>query len=254
MRWSRFKKQMDGTATKTRTRGPNNNPNSPRKNNTTSKISKSPRKGQGKGKAKEEAEVEDEDSQNSGIGIGIKPEPGMSSRQGTAESEALSERIAGRGEKRVKMEPGLTGVASRGENQQQPTPKTMPGTPSSGRYLREASASPSPGPNSHSHSDHDERFDGEMDEMGFSFGMAGEDALPGMPMYATFAGGEFGMGTGFGVGGMGMQMGIGDMYEGLWQGSGQSGNGGSGHGGSGMQERGVHVKTEPRWEEAYRHV
>ena len=39
--------------------------------------------------------------------------------------------------------------------------------------------------------------------MGFSFGMAGEDALPGMPMYAPFAGGEFGMGSGFGVGGDG---------------------------------------------------
>jgi hypothetical protein len=263
MRYSRFKKQMDGTATKTRTRGPNN-PNSPRKNNTTSKISKvvSPRKGQGqrKGKAKEEVEVEDEESQNSGIG-GIKPEPGMSSssRQGTAESEALSERILGRGEKRVKMEPGLLGVtAPRGENQQQslPTPKTMPGTPSSGRYLREASASPSPGPNSHS--DHDDRFEGEMDEMGFSFGMGCEGALPGLPMYASFAGGEFGMGAGFGVGvgvgGMGMQMGMGDMYEGLWQGPGQSGHVGSGHGGSGMREGGVHVKTEPRWEEAYRHV
>jgi hypothetical protein len=229
MRYSRFKKQME--------------------------ISKSPRKGQGqgKGKAKEEVEVEDEESQNSGIG-GIKPEPGMSSssRQGTAESEALSERILGRGEKRVKMEPGLLGVtAPRGENQQQslPTPKTMPGTPSSGRYLREASASPSPGPNSHS--DHDDRFEGEMDEMGFSFGMGCEGALPGLPMYASFAGGEFGMGAGFGVGvgGMGMQMGMGDMYEGLWQGA---GNGG--HGGSGVREGGVHVKTEPRWEEAYRHV
>jgi hypothetical protein len=250
MRYSRFKKQMDGTATKARTRGPNT-PNSPRKNN--SKVSKSPRKGQGqgKGKAKEE-EVDDEDSQTSGI----KPEPGMSSRQGTAESEALSERIAARAEKRVKMEPGLVGVARWSENQQQPTPRTMPGTPSSGRYLREASASPSPGPNSHSQSDHEERFDGEIDEMGFSFGMAGGEALPGMPMYAPFAGGEFGMGSGFGVGagGMGMQMGMGDIYEGLWQGHGQSEHGGSGHGESGMQEGGVHVKTEPRWEEAYRHV
>ena len=81
-----------------------------------------------------------------------------------------------------------------------------------------------------------------MDEMGFSFGMAGGDALPGMPMYATFAGGEFGMGAGFGVGGMGMQMGMGDMYEGLWQGPGNSGHGGSGNGGSGMREGGVHVK------------
>ncbi len=164
--------------------------------------------------------------------------------------------MVGRSEKRVKLEPGLLGLTSRAENQQQPTPRTMPGTPSSGRYLREASASasPSPGPNSLEEREEDEERFGEMDEMGFSFGMGGEDALPGMPMCAPFSGSEYAMGAGFGVGGMGMQMGMGDMYEGLWQGHGNSGHGGSGTGGSGMREGGVHVKTEPRWEEAYRHI
>ena len=250
MRYSRFKKQMDGTATKTRSRS---NPNSPRKNNSNSKISKSPRKG--KGKAKEETDVEDEggDSQSGlGIEMGIKPEPGsgmnLGSRQGTAESEAFP----GRSEKRFKLEPGL-----RGENQQQqqPTPKTMPGTPSSGRYNleREASASPS---------EH-EGFP-EIDEMGFSFG---ENTLPGMsmPMYAPppapFAGGAFDMGNGSGSGfGMGSGsvfgggMGHDNMYDPLWHGHTGSG------GGNGMQSvgeaggAGVQVKTEPRWEDAYRRV
>jgi hypothetical protein len=230
MRYSRFKKQMDGTATARRPRGPN----SPRKSKV--EKNKSPRKG--KGKAKEE----DEESQSSGI----KAEPGMSSRQGTAESEAVSERM----EKRVKLEPGLRfGAASTSHSESQPTPRTMPNTPtSSSRYVREASASPSPGP----HSDH-ERFDaGEMDEMGFSFGMHGDEpGMPGMPgMYAPLIGGEFEMGHLGGIGGMGMQMGMGDMYKGLWQGNSHGGNGGQRMHGEG----GVHVKTEPRWEEAYRHV
>jgi hypothetical protein len=224
MRYSRFKKQMDGTAAVRRPRGPN----SPRK-----KVEKktSPRKSKSKSKAgKEEEDDEDHDGEKVKLEVmGMGSASG--SRQGTVESDAGSERM----EKRVKLEPGV-GVASSSEALN--TPQTMPGTPSEGsRFVREASASPSPGPS--------ERFDGageigEMDEMGFSFGMHGEEAGIG-GLYAPMMG--EGMGGGFGMG-MGMQMGLGDPFEGLWQ------------GGGGMQvgEGGVHVKTEPRWEEAYRHV
>jgi hypothetical protein len=217
MRYSRFKKQMDGTATVRRPRGPN----SPRKK---VEKNKSPRKGKSKANKGEEDDDEAEK---------IKLEPG--SRQGTVESDAGSERH----ERKVKLEPGL-GVASSSESQ--PTPRTMPGTPSS-RYVREASASPSPGPS--------EWFDragdmSEMDEMGVSFGMPGEEA--GMAsMYAPMMG--EGVGGGFGMG-MGMQMGLGDPFGGHWQG----GHGGQGGGGIQVGEGGVLVKTEPRWEDAYRHV
>ncbi|KAE9371969.1 hypothetical protein N431DRAFT_482855 [Stipitochalara longipes BDJ] len=235
MRYSRFKKQMEGTATIRRPRGPN----SPRKTKVE-KSAKSPRKG--KGKAKEEEEEEP-----------VKMEP--VSRQGTVESEHVSEREGtGRMEKRVKLEPGLAlGGATTSFSESLPTPRTMPNTPtSSSQYAREASASPSPGPS--------ERFEAgdmsEMDEMGFSFGMHGNDGLPGMYAAPPMMG--EGMGPGFAGGfgmGMGMQMGLGDPYEGLWQGHGHA-HGGHGGQGSGMPggERGVHVKTEPRWEEAYRHT
>ncbi|KAN0110137.1 hypothetical protein V8E51_006524 [Hyaloscypha variabilis] len=249
MRYSRFKKQMDGTATVRRPRGPNTN--SPRK----AKVEKpkSPRKG--KGKAKEEEAEEERVKMEPGMGMGY------GERQGTVESEALSashnERDCDRerAEKRVKLEPGLALGISQSESL--PTPKTMPNTPSSSRYVREAeaSASPSPGPS--------ERFEeemSEMDEMGFSFGgMHGEEGLPGMYAAPPQMMGE-GLAPGFAGGygmGMGMQMGLGDPYEGLWHGHGH-GHANAGHGGqrSAMLggEGSVHVKTEPRWEEAYRHV
>jgi hypothetical protein len=246
MRYSRFKKQMDGTATVRRPRGPNSNSNSPRK----AKVEKpkSPRKGKGKAKEEEEAE-----------GERVKMEPGMGmghgERQGTVESETLSASHHERAEKRVKLEPGLALGISQSESL--PTPKTMPNTPSSSRYAREAeaSASPSPGPS--------ERFEeemSEMDEMGFSFGaMHGEEGLPGMygaPPQMTGEGLAPGFVGGYGMG-MGMQMGLGDPYEGLWHGHGH-GHANLGHSGqrSAMLggEGSVHVKTEPRWEEAYRHV
>lgn len=231
MRYSRFKKQMDGTATVRRPRGPN----SPRK-----KVEKNKSPKKGKAKAKEEDEDED-DSQ-------VKREPGMGSRQGTAESEAHSG-VEGRVEKGVKLEPGRgLASASHTHSGSLPTPMTMPNTPSSSsRYVREASASPSPGPS--------ERFEagdiGEIDEMGFSFGMHGEEPMyGGVPLMGEGVGMGASFGGGFGMG-MGMQMGLGDPFDGMWQGhSGHGGNGGSVmHGGEG-----VHVKTEPRWEEAYRHT
>jgi len=217
MRFSRYKKQMDGTAAVRRPR----DPNSPRKK---VEKNKSPRKGKSKSNKKEE---DDDDGEK------IKLEPG--SRQGTVESDAGSERL----EKKVKREPGL-GATSSSESQH--TPRTLPGTPGS-RYVREASASPSPGPS--------ERFHGagdmsDMDEMGFSFGMPGEEA--GMAgMYAPMMG--EGTGSGFSMG-LGMQMGLGDPFAGLWHG----GNGGQGGGGIQVRESDVLVKTEPRWEEAYRQV
>jgi len=228
MRYSRFKKQMDGTATVRRPRGPN----SPRK-----KVEKkpSPRKGKSKAGGKQE------DEDGGGYHGEVKSEPG-SSRQGTVESDgdggAGSERV----EKRVKLEPGVgVGVASSSG-----TPRTMPSTPSS-RYVREASASPS------------EPFEAagdmsEMDEMGFSFGMQGEE--PGMAgIYTPMMGEGLGVGGGFGMGmGMSMQMGLGDSFEGLWQGGQGHGHGGQGSGRLQVGEGGVLVKSEPRWEEAYRHV
>jgi len=221
---------MDGTATVRRPRGPN----SPRK-----KVEKKSRKGKGK---KEEP----------GDDEGVKTEPGMGSRQGTVESEreGLGMERLGR-EKRVKLEPGLHSMSMNATAESLPTPRTMPNTPSSSRYVREASASPSPGPS--------ERFEemGEMDEMGFSFGMQGDEGLPGMYAPPSM---EMGQGFGTGYGMVGMQMGMGDPFEGLWHGhDGHHGHGnGSGHRhvgqGAAMPGEGVHVKTEPRWEDAYRHV
>ena len=229
MRYSRFKKQMDGTATKPRARGPN----SPRKQ----RVEKKPRKSKGKGNDAK-AESEDEDDER------VKPEPGM--RHGTVESDRVSAADGGRMQKRVKLEPGVGVASSSG------TPRTMPGTPgSSNRYLREVSASPSPGPS--------ERFDAgdmsDMGEMGFSFGIPGEEAgIPGMydaPMMNEGMGGGFGMG-------MPLQIGFGEPFEGLWQGGAHAhapahGRGYGGPGGSGLHHESVMVKTEPRWEEAYRH-
>jgi hypothetical protein len=174
MRYSRFKKQMDGTAGVRRPRGPN----SPRKAKVEKSSNKSPRKGKGKAKDEEDGEGR------------VKAEPGMGSRQGTAESEGAG--AEERRERRIKLEPGLgLGLASASHSESQPTPRTMPNTPSSSRYVREASASPSPGPS--------ERFEGgnmsEMDEMGFSFGMHGEEAMPGL------YGGAPLMGEGLGGGG-----------------------------------------------------
>jgi hypothetical protein len=238
MRYSRFKKQMDGTASVRRPRGPN----SPRRAKVEKSSNKSPRKGKGKAKDEEDGEGR------------VKAEPEMgSSRQGTVESEGAG--AEERRERRIKLEPGLgLGLASASHSEGQPTPRTMPNTPSSSRYVREASASPSPGPS--------ERFEGgdmsEMDEMGFSFGMHGEEAMPGLyggaPLMGEGLGGNEAFGGGFGMG-MGMQMGLGDPFEGLWQGhghphGGHTGQGSSMHAGEGR----VHVKTEPRWEEAYRHV
>jgi hypothetical protein len=230
MRYSRFKKQMDGTATVRRPRGPN----SPRKK-VEKNVNKSPRKGKGKAREEEDERI-------------VKPEPEMGSREGTVESEAVSEGL--RMEKKVKLEPGLVAASS---SASEPTPRTMPGTPSStSRYIREVSTSPSPGPSDH------ERFEGagmsQMDEMGFSFGMHGNEGLPGM--YGSAPSMGEGMGSGFGIGGMGMglgmQMGMGDPYEGLWHG--HHGLGGNTDNGIPAGERGVHVKTEPRWEDAYRHL
>jgi len=226
---------MDGTATVRRPRGPN----SPRQR--VEKTPKAPRKG--KGKAKEEDTGEKK--------VKLELERDIGGREDTVESERpVGER---RVEKRFKREPGLAlGVASTSQSESHPTPRTMPSTPT--EYTRVASGSPSPDP-----SEMFEEGGGyEMDEMGFSFGARGNEGLPGMydglPMMNQGTGAGFGGGIGSGYG-MGIQMGMGDPYEGLWHGHGHAN---AGHGGqrSGMLggEGGVQVKTEPRWEEAYRHA
>ena len=213
---------MDGTATVRRPR----HPNSPRKSRV--EKNKSPKKVKSRKQSDDDnikLEAGEEEaglSQNTAEGT---PEVGIDGMR--LGSHGAGSGIGGAGPM-VKREPGIS------------TSSSDPSTP-----LREQS-------HSHSHSQSQtpsEGYEGaaqmsDMDEMMASFGMpahgmAGQHALY-QPMMGEGVLGQQAYG-------MGMQMGMGDPFEGLWTSP-------SAQHSQASAEGGVSVKTEERWDDAYRHV
>jgi hypothetical protein len=209
---------MDGTASVRRPR----NPNSPRKNKV--EKNKSPKKVKSRKASDDDnikleaGEEEAGSSQNTTEGT---PEVGMDGvRLGLSQGA------------------GITGTAS-------PIVKTEPGVSSSGSSpstpLREHSQSQSQTPG--------EEYEAagamsDMDEMMASFGMPGHAMAGEHAMYQPMMGEAVMAQQGYG---MGMHMGMGDPFEGLWGGHGSQQSQASADGG-------VLVKMEERWDDAYRHV
>jgi hypothetical protein len=259
MRYSRFKKQIDGTAAVRKPR--NANPNSPRKakadkNKPVKKEKGKQRRdsdgggegeGDGAGRIKEEVGV-------AGVGVnhnhtpveGRTPSPSSSpSFQRFRHDVAFSG--SGSGEDGhshshspfVKREPGL---ASSNDSPSlyasTPTPLDGPETSTTPASSFNGGASPAP--------DHEGARVHQLDDMYASFGMPGGEYMMGQgeqflahgntPHYAL---------------GLGMHLGMGDPYQGLWEPepqqmeSQQSQSQGEGE---------VLVKREPRWEPAYRQI
>ena len=131
------------------------------------------------------------------------------------------------------MTPDVGGPAIKAESEMPATPPSQPS------YLESPDASPSPGQSQQSFG-HGHGM-GEMDDMMTSFGMPGDNG-----MFPPMMSGGFGSG----MSPMGMEMGIGvDPFDNMWQ----QGHVPEGH--EGMSgESGVHVKKEPRWDDAYRHT
>ena len=197
MRYSRFKKQMDGTATVRRPR----NPNFPR--NTKVEKNKSPKKE----KVKNRKESDDAEK--------IKEEVGVAGSSHNTPVEGTPE--AG-------IQPGSV--------EGSPFVKREPGSSNGSRYAStplEESTTPA------------SSFNGgagemsEMDEYMTSFGMpVGENVYEPMMAQGVMGQQQYGMG---------MNMGMGDPYQGLWE---QQQH---------IQTEGdVLVKREPRWEPTYRQV
>lgn len=222
---------MDGTSAVRRPRT-----NTPRKNKV--EKNKSPRK------IKENRESEDEEEGKSHI----KREAGgmteslsrPQTADGTSGSQPQSQSL------NFDLEPSLSQGPNQGIDHASPVPnmvKREPGSSSNGQYTYGAPLTPleSSTPASSFNS-------GDMmtDEMMNSFGMGHGITTA---MYDSM---ESPLSNGFS---MGMHMGMGDPFEGIWDGH-------TGHGVSGcvgreandvLGEGGVLVKREPRWEESYRH-
>jgi hypothetical protein len=205
MRYSRFKKQMDGTSAVRKPRNPSSSPRKPKveKNKSPKKI--------------KERKPSDDDR--------IKAEAGESQDtqiEGTPEAGTPIDSHHGSPAHIVKRGPGL--------------PSGYPLTPMGSLSQ---SHSPSPGLGEM----------GDMDEMMASFGMPGH-GMPGEQ--ALYHHHHQGVGVmvdadprhGYG---MGMHMEMADPFEGPWYQQAHAQGQEEGH-------AGVLVKTEPRWEEAYRQV
>jgi hypothetical protein len=217
MRYSRFKKQMDGVDPVKR---------GPRKNKVEKRTTKSPKK------VKDRKPSDDVEK--------IKLEtPGPETPDLGGGGQSTTGSMDGRSPL-VKTEPGVASYATPGPS----TPHTSFSHPDVQRF---ESPSPTPSPVT-SFSRPGELSD--MDEMMASFCMPdGSGMSPGMSgpgMYHQPMMGEPAMGgPGYGIG---MNMGLGDPYDGLWDPRSQSAN----VHGRGMRGDGnVMLKTEPRWEESY---
>ena len=227
MRYARFKKQMDGTAAVRRPR----NPNTPRKSKV--EKNKSPRK------------IKEQNTSDNAENIKAEPWEGKGSRQGSV--EGTPEVGIGMGiERMVKSEPGL--AASRSDSN---TGTPFPSTPTHGskHYAHSGSErdeSESPG------QCFGEGMSDMEDMLATSFGMVGGEGMYAPMMGDGHVGGMGQHGHGFGIG-MPMGIGLGDPYEGLW-GPGLQQEVRGGPAGMHGNEGGVLVKTEPRWEEAYRQI
>ncbi|KAH8657165.1 hypothetical protein BGZ60DRAFT_434810 [Tricladium varicosporioides] len=215
MRYSRFKKQMDGTKDIVRKQ---KNPASPRKNRVEKKQTTK------KEKVKKDRENDDAET--------FKQE-----REDTVESEP------GTGLERsmvVKSEPS--------EHESRATPS--PYTPLSQTHPHSHNSTPSPSQSQQSFGPLGAGM-GDMDDMMHSFGV---------PSLGDGGGGIYTsmMSDGFEPSmGMGMQMAMTDPFENLWHQETQEQHAehAERHDRTGNFEEGyVNVKTEPRWEEAYRHT
>jgi hypothetical protein len=201
MRYSRFKKQMDGTASVRKPR----NPNSPRK-----KVEKKSPK-----KEKVKARKDSVDPQK------IKEEVGVAGSSHPAPVEGTPE---------AAFQPSME-RSFHGSVENSPFVKREPGSSNGSRYpsapLEESSTPASSftgGPDEMS----------EVDEMYASFGMPGAEYMAEPMMgQAVMSQQPYGMG---------MHMGMGDPYQGLWEPQ------------QIEAEGGVVVKREPRWEPAYRQI
>ncbi|KAH8593739.1 hypothetical protein B0O99DRAFT_209778 [Bisporella sp. PMI_857] len=203
MRYSRFKKQMEGTTSPKKPR----NPVSPRK----SKVEKN--KSPGK-KGKERKPSDDEEkikAENEEAGeVGSSQETVDNGPEPSVRGLGLGLSMSSAHSPMVKREPGMRSTESMSAQ--------YPITPSESHGHSET---PSPGFGATGDMS-------DMDEMVASFGMPQQSIYQGYMAESTH---------GYG---MGMHMGMGDPYEGMWQGEQQ-------------QQQDVAVKSEPRWEEAYRH-
>ncbi|KAF4625464.1 hypothetical protein G7Y89_g12702 [Cudoniella acicularis] len=212
MRYSRFKKQMDGTT------GIVNKQKNPRPRKSKVEKNKAVKKEKGKKSREEEDDAEK-----------VKQE-----REDTVESE-------GGVELKREMEMVVKSEPSERESSVMPSPFT----PHSQTYSNSQNSTPSPSQSHHGFGPFGAGM-GDMDEMLVSFGapsMTGE-------VYPML---DHGFGGGMGVG---MNIGMGDPYEpSLWHHHSHEQQ--AAHAGMHRRDQTIGddvVKTEPRWEEAYRRV
>ncbi|CZR53678.1 uncharacterized protein PAC_03558 [Phialocephala subalpina] len=257
MRYSRFKKQMDGTASIRRPRNPASSSSTPRRSRV--EKNESPKK------------IKKNSSSHSHSHSQIKSEhAGDESREGTVDSSYGVEmgmsgemvRVKKERESKSRLQSQAQNEAESPYNQDHissngmlltPLPSTPTYTP---RYCIERS--PSPSPNSHPSHQNQESFTSQsLDEYVTSFGIdnqVGHGVSEGLFGEVVGHGGIYDHGMGMSPGlGMGME----GSFESLWdpnssmsqsQSQGQSQS--QSQGGRG----GVLVKIEPTWEEAYNHV
>lgn len=242
MRYSRFKKQMDGTAPVRRPR------------NNTSSASSSPQK---RKRIEKNRASEDPVQIKRGSTSHMKAEGGDGEREGTVESTAEHTFSGGMGADdmaRIKRE---RGSRTHAPQPQVESPSNMLMTPitstSTPHYCIERSASPSP-----SHQGHQQSFatSNGQESQTHSFDFSTSFGLNSPTMGVSGGDGLFGEISGhgaevYGMGGLGMPGGpfVGGMensFDSLWDPNSSMSQ-------SQGQSEGVMVKTEPRWEETYRH-
>ncbi|KAE8440975.1 hypothetical protein EG329_006138 [Mollisiaceae sp. DMI_Dod_QoI] len=248
MRYSRFKKQMD------------------RKNDNNTPTTNTPKRSRVE---KNRSPAKMKRGSRSGV---VKPEDGTgeaSEREGTVDSTAdMSMLDVGMdGIARVKQERGSrytqnqTGEGSESGNGNGMLMTPLPSTP---RYcIEDRSQSPSPSL-IHNRAQVQEQDPGQsfatngIDDYVGSFGIGSEGV--GESLFGEVIGGHAAEVYGMGMhGGLGVGMGMENSFESLWDpnqsmhSQSQSHGPSQSHGGGGEGE-GVSVKTEPRWEEAYRHT